>query len=114
MKTPIDHSPLAIHQKNTTMANDFSSSRRKFLQKLSSSSLLLAAGPFASVANREKTEERIISYQKKFGPNDTIRIGVIGTGIQGHYDLAAAMKVPGVELAAACDLYSGRLERMKE
>jgi Predicted dehydrogenases and related proteins len=46
--------------------------------------------------------------------NDTVRIAVIGAGIMGFSNVQTALKIPGVELAAACDLYTGRLERMKE
>jgi predicted dehydrogenase len=91
-----------------------SKSRRKFLQQLGSSTLLLTAGPFASLANEEKIEERILRYEKKISANDTIRIGCIGMGIMGHNDVGTALKVPGVEMVAACDLYTGRLERAKE
>ncbi|OQP62071.1 oxidoreductase [Niastella vici] len=96
------------------MSKDYASTRRKFLKQLTASSALLAAGPFASVANQEQLEERIIRYQKPISANDTIRIGIIGTGIMGHNDLQTALKVPGIELAGACDLYTGRLERIKE
>ncbi len=89
------------------------SSRRKFLRQLGGTGLLLAASPLSGLAT-EKTEERIIRYDKKISPNDTIRIGVIGLGIMGHNDIGTALKVPGVELVAGCDLYSGRLERAKE
>jgi len=90
------------------------SSRRKFLQQLSGSALALSASPFASLADQEKIEERIIQYQKPIMPNDTVRIAVIGAGIMGFSNVQTALKIPGVELAAACDLYTGRLERMKE
>ena len=40
------------------MANDFSSSRRKFLQQLTASSAALAASPFATLGEQEKIEER--------------------------------------------------------
>lgn len=56
----------------------------------------------------------MILYEKKISPNDRIRLGVIGFGIQGHGDVASSLKVPGVELAGVCDLYSGRLENAKE
>jgi predicted dehydrogenase len=55
-----------------------------------------------------------LRYEKQISANDKIRIGVIGYGVQGHFDLDAALKVPGVELAGVCDLYTGRLENAKE
>jgi predicted dehydrogenase len=88
-------------------------SRRKFLQQLGSSSLLLAAGSLTSLASDEKNE-RLISYKRKISSNDKIRIATIGMGIMGNADTDTALKVPGVELAAACDLYTGRLDRVKE
>ena len=90
------------------------SSRRKFLQHLSSSALLVGSGSISKLLAEEQYETRIIPWEKKFSSNDKVRLGVIGTGIQGHGDLQSALKVPGVELAGACDLYRGRLERMKE
>jgi predicted dehydrogenase len=35
-------------------------------------------------------------------------------GIMGNVDTDSALKIPGVELAAVCDLYTGRLTRAKE
>jgi predicted dehydrogenase len=96
------------------MPNDNQTSRRKFLQQIGSLGIVAAAGPLKSLAAKEKAEERIIRYSKKINANDTIRLAVIGFGIQGHYDLATALKVPGVELTAVCDLYSGRLQNAKE
>jgi predicted dehydrogenase len=96
------------------MPNDNQTSRRKFLQQIGSLGIVAAAGPLKSLAAKEKAEERIIRYSKKITTNDTIRLAVIGFGIQGHYDLATALKVPGVELTAVCDLYSGRLQNAKE
>jgi predicted dehydrogenase len=68
----------------------------------------------SSLAAQEKAEERIIRYEKKISTGDKIRLGVIGFGVQGHIDLATALKVPGVELAGICDLYTGRLQNAKE
>jgi predicted dehydrogenase len=89
-------------------------SRRKFIRQLGSSSLLLAAGTLKTLAADEKNEERIIAYTKRTGPNDKIRIACIGMGIMGNADTDTALKVPGVELVAVSDLYTGRLERAKE
>jgi len=89
-------------------------SRRKFIQQLSSTALLFGTGSLERLQAEEKIEERIMQYQRNYGANDKIRVAVIGTGIMGHNDLRSALKVPGVELAGACDLYTGRLDRMKE
>ncbi|MEO6329097.1 MAG: Gfo/Idh/MocA family oxidoreductase [Ginsengibacter sp.] len=96
------------------MSNNTENSRRKFLQQIGSAGLLAAASPLNGLAFSEKAEERIITYSKKISANDKIRIAVIGFGIQGHMDAATALKVPGVELAAVSDLYTGRLENAKE
>ncbi|MCW3078639.1 Gfo/Idh/MocA family oxidoreductase, partial [Segetibacter sp.] len=96
------------------MSNQSRSSRRKFLEQIGATGLFLAASPLSSLANKEKAEERILRYEKKISPNDQIKIGLIGLGIQGNNDVRQALKVPGVELVAAADLYTGRLERAKE
>jgi len=96
------------------MTKQSSSSRRKFLQQLGATSLATAATPLLSLGAQQKAEERILHYERKISSNDTIRIGVIGYGVQGHFDLSTALKVPGVELAGICDLYTGRLENAKE
>jgi predicted dehydrogenase len=96
------------------MKKDSSSSRRKFLQQIGAATLVTAASPLSSLSAREKAEERIMTYDRKISSNDKIRLGVIGYGVQGHFDLDTALKVPGVELAGICDLYTGRLENAKE
>src|SRR3954451_20066379 len=47
-------------------------------------------------------------------PNDRIRIATIGFGGMGMGDTKYALTVPGVELAAVCDIYDGRRTRAKE
>ena len=81
---------------------------------MGATTLVTATTPFATLAAKEKAEERILLHSKKIASNDTIKIGVIGYGVQGHFDLNTALKVPGVELAAICDLYTGRIENAKE
>ena len=73
-----------------------------------------AAPPLVALAAKEKAEERILHYEQTISANDKIRIGVIGYGVQGHFDLETALKVPGVELAGICDFYTGRIENAKE
>jgi predicted dehydrogenase len=92
------------------------SSRRGFLKQLAQGSL--AAGAFPYVLTRRPSQERITlerpPQRRPASANDTIRLGVIGTGIIGFYNISSALTVPGVELAAVCDLYDGRLTRAKE
>ena len=90
------------------------SSRRNFLKQITGTTLALGAGSLASFAAEEKIEERIIQYQKNILSNDRINVAVIGMGIMGNNNVNTALKVPGVQLVAACDLYTGRLERAKE
>ena len=87
-----------------------STTRRKFLHTLGSSSLLLAGLP----ALADKSQIQTLLSQVKVSANDKIRIALIGSGIIGHYDAETALKVPGVELVAVADLYQGRLDRAKE
>ena len=88
--------------------------RRIFLQQIGATGLLAASAPFTSLSLSAKAEERILQYDRKIAANDKIRIGVIGYGVQGHFDLRTALKVQGVELAGICDLYQGRLVNAKE
>ncbi len=88
-------------------------SRRKFIKNLGGTAMLLSAGPL-SAFSRDIMEEHILAYDRKFSANDKIRIASIGMGIMGNQDIDTALKIPGVELVAACDLYSGRLDRVKE
>jgi len=96
------------------MKNDNAASRRRFLQQIGATSMLAATAPLQSLSAKEKAEERILRYERKISTGDTIRLGVIGFGVQGHIDLETALKVPGVQLAGICDLYTGRLENAKE
>src|SRR5215213_1734987 len=96
------------------MSKQNQASRRRFLQQIGATGLLAAVSPLSTFAAKEKAEERVLFYEKKITAGDTIRLGVIGFGVQGHFDLQTALKVPGVELAGICDLYTGRLENAKE
>ncbi|MEO6220466.1 MAG: Gfo/Idh/MocA family oxidoreductase [Ginsengibacter sp.] len=90
------------------------STRRNFIKQLTGTTLALGAGSLAAFAAEEKVEEHILQYQKKITPNDNVNIATIGMGIMGYNNANTALKVPGVKLVAACDLYRGRLERTKE
>jgi len=87
--------------------------RRQFIRQLGGSSMLIAAGSLQSLASDEM-EKRTIPFKPSISQNDKIRVATIGMGIMGNVDTDSAIKVPGVELAAVCDLYTGRLTRAKE
>jgi predicted dehydrogenase len=89
------------------------SSRRHFIQQMSGTALALAATN-SGLANPNHWQNQADIYSRKISPNDKIRIATIGMGIMGHADTKTALKVPGVELVSVADLYTGRLERVKE
>ncbi len=88
--------------------------RRKFIKQLGGSALFLGAGSLKSLAAKEQRERIILANHQKYSANDTVRIAGIGMGIMGFNDVNDAIKVPGVELVACCDLYDGRLAHAKE
>ncbi|MBK7869155.1 MAG: Gfo/Idh/MocA family oxidoreductase [Saprospiraceae bacterium] len=93
------------------MKNKNTSSRRKFLQKLSASSAALALGTKALAENQEKYVETL--FRAPFSANDQVNIALIGAGIMGGEDTRTALSVPGTKLVAVCDLYDGRLKEAK-
>ena len=44
-------------------------------------------------------------------PSDTIGLGIIGVGVRGSQLLREAMRVPGTQMRAICDIYTGHMER---
>jgi predicted dehydrogenase len=82
-------------------------SRRDFI-KLTTAATVGAAASTTILAADEPWRFDQVS------PNDKIRLGLIGAGGQGMGDTREALRIPGVELVAAADLYDGRLARAKE
>lgn len=90
-------------------------SRRSFLKKATLTSAAVTSSPYILASSFQETLQLKRNYNTNtFRPNDHINLALIGTGIQGIYDTQSALKVDGVKLVAACDLYTGRLERAKE
>ena len=85
--------------------------RREFIRKFSGTSALIIGGMTLTDAYGKTIT---LKSEVKVSANDKIRVALIGSGIIGHYDIDTALKVPGVELVAVCDLYKGRLERANE
>ncbi|MFM1794677.1 MAG: hypothetical protein RL642_1062, partial [Bacteroidota bacterium] len=86
--------------------------RRNFIRKIGGSAAALAIGTNVKAENNIPNIEMKSNF--KVAAVDKIRIGLIGAGIIGHYDTDTALRVPGVEIVAACDLYQGRLDYAKE
>ncbi|MGP1991278.1 Gfo/Idh/MocA family protein [Zobellia laminariae] len=90
-------------------------SRRYFLKKAALGSAAVTSAPFILSASKNESILMQREYETNvFSSNDHINLALIGTGIQGIFDTQAALTVSGIQLVAACDLYTGRLERAKE
>lgn len=50
---------------------------------------------------------------RALGANDRVRLGVVGCGGRGSYDMSIFMKNPGVEVVAVCDVYEPRRLRQQ-
>ncbi|HWP43718.1 MAG TPA: Gfo/Idh/MocA family oxidoreductase [Blastocatellia bacterium] len=90
------------------MKNSNKTSRRDFMK------LAAASGAVASIPILSRGSSLAQEPARTVSPNDRIQIATIGTGGQGMGDTNTALRVPGVELVAVADLYTGRLERAKE
>ena len=72
-------------------------SRKKFLQQ---SSLLLGGGTLATAFDNNA----FAYFKKRIMPADQLNIGAIGINGMGWANVKAALKVPGVNLVAVCDV----------
>ncbi len=90
------------------------SNRRHFLRSFSAGVLTAAITPeVLSARNRSETREQI-QRLKRYSANDQIQIAIIGAGGMGLADTNTALKIPGVKIVGACDLYDGRLAEAKK
>jgi predicted dehydrogenase len=91
-------------------------SRRDFV-RISATSVL-GAGLVPSALARGRTVEILEPPARPparpVAPNDRIGLATLGMGIIGFIDTDTALRVPGVELVAAADLYDARLGRVTE
>ncbi len=98
------------------MGNKSKQSRRSFVKRMAGSLLAAGATPHLLFA-KDNTKVYELPYQQTettYSAGDKIQIACIGMGIMGFNNCSTALRVPGVELVAVCDLYNGRLERSKE
>ena len=81
--------------------------RRQFLQMAG-----VTAGATTVLARAESAFPQ--EPAKPVSANDRIRIALLGAGGMGQGDTETALKVPGVELVAAADIYDGRFEECRK
>ncbi|HMC86946.1 MAG TPA: Gfo/Idh/MocA family oxidoreductase, partial [Chitinophagaceae bacterium] len=72
-------------------------SRKKFLQQ---SSVLLGAGAMASAFDNKA----FAYFKNRIMPSDQLNIGAVGINGMGWADVSSALKIPGVNLVAVCDI----------
>ena len=96
------------------MSKGKQNSRRAFLRKLGGTTALVAGGSLAWGEAAASSPAQLLRAADKVSPNSRIRVATIGMGIMGFGNANTALQVPGVELAAVCDLYDGHLLRAKE
>lgn len=90
------------------------SSRRSFVKKIAAGAALLGTSGPAILYGKNEAEQVALSRQTRFSANDNIQIALIGAGGMGVEDTKTALQVPGTQLVAVCDLYTGRLDEAKE
>ncbi len=78
--------------------------RRSFLQQ---SSALVGGGMLLSAFGNQAFS----SFHKRVAPSDRINVGAIGINGMGWADLRAAIKVPGVNVVALCDVDKNVLDK---
>ena len=75
--------------------------RRKFMKRIAGGAAVYAAYGF-------RPSGRVL------GANDRVRFGLIGSGGRGQEILKAALACTNVEAAAVADLYTRRLDQVKQ
>ena len=79
------------------------SDRRRFLQQ----SGVLIGGVFISSMDNRGFE----SFSNRIAASDQVNIGAIGINGMGWADVTSALKVPGVNLVALCDVDKNVLDK---
>src|SRR5262245_4779910 len=80
------------------------SSRKKFLYQ---SSLLLGGGMMAAALDNNV----FAIFKNRIAPSDQLNIGAIGIKGMGWSNVMAALKVPGVNIVALCDIDKNVLDQ---
>jgi predicted dehydrogenase len=90
--------------------------RRLFLQGLSASAAAVATlGPVAASAQTPSTSDIEVERQTSMTTDATpFRLGIIGAGSRGKELIRSFLRVPGVRVAAAADVYPVRFAQLNE
>jgi predicted dehydrogenase len=84
------------------------SSRKKFIHQ---SSMLIGGGLLASAVNNQA----FAIFKNRISPADQLNIGAIGINGMGWSNVQSALKIPGVNLVAVCDVDANVIQkRMKD
>ena len=99
-------------------------SRRSFLGAAACTAVAAGLPPLLSASerghagrlrrDRTKSRERREREKLHYAANDAIQLAVIGAGGMGMADVRTALRIPGVRLVAACDVYDGRREEARQ
>ena len=89
------------------------STRRSFLGQLAAGAVAAGASPIVLSA-RERHARTVMLREQHRSRNDQIQIAIIGAGGMGTADAMTAVRVPGVKVVAACDVYDGRNAEAEE
>jgi predicted dehydrogenase len=81
--------------------------RREFLGKTAGA--IAAASTLSSVGALSALGE-----SRPVPPSDQINLGIIGPGSRGQTDMRAFLRVPGVRIAAMCDVYEPRFAEVRK
>jgi predicted dehydrogenase len=86
--------------------------RRTFLQKMALG-MSLPMLPYFGKSTNQPTS-RPLHRKRSFDADSPVNLALIGAGGMGNADMQTALRIPGVRIVAACDLYDGRLEACKK
>ena len=84
----------------------FPLSRRRFLRAAFQAGALLAAPQVLPAA--------VLGKDGGVAPSERIRLGGIGIGSRGSYDLGCFLEEPDVQFVAICDVKAARREAIKK
>jgi predicted dehydrogenase len=60
------------------------------------------------------TAATALSYSRVYGANERVRLGLIGCGERGRYDLGNFVKTGAVEVGALCDIWGAQIDQAKQ